>query len=123
VRALAVLLLAAAPAAAQDVDCAAATSQVEMTYCATLDFEAADAGLNEAYTAAIEVARDFGGPQEDLLREAQRAWVAFRDAACSAEGSLYEGGTAQPMVGTACMARLSEARTEDLWSYVDQGSL
>lgn len=118
-----VLVLLAAPAAAQEpIDCAIAASTVEMSYCATLDFEAADADLNEAYAAAIDVAQGYEGDQEASLREAQRAWIEFRDRACEAEALLFEGGTAQPMTGTACLARLSEERAEHLWSYADMGS-
>lgn len=115
------MALAAAPAAAQDVDCATAETTVELSYCATLDFEAADAALNEAYAAAVAVARGYEGAQEEYLRDAQRAWIAFRDAACEAEAMLFEGGTAQPMTGTACMARLSEERAEHLWAYAEMG--
>ena len=74
--------------------------------------DALDAALNAAYAAAV--ARVEGGPQEALLRDAQRAWIAFRDAACDAEASLYEGGTFQPVAGTECRTRLTQARTGDL---------
>jgi uncharacterized protein YecT (DUF1311 family) len=102
------LLLLPAPALAQEVDCAAATATVELSFCASQRLEAADAALNYAYEAAVAAARGYEGGQEALLREAQRAWIAFRDAACSAEGSLYEGGTMQPLVGTDCLVRLTD---------------
>ena len=68
------------PALAQDVDCATAETTVEMSYCASLDFDAADADLNQAYGAAMETAQGYDGDQEALLRDAQRAWIAFREA-------------------------------------------
>lgn len=121
-RLLLPLLLVPLPALAQgDVDCATTSVQAELNFCAALDYEAADAELNAAYAAAVEVARGYDGQQEALLRDAQRAWIAFRDAACSAEASLVDGGTMQPMVGSACLARVTLERTEDLRAYAEAG--
>lgn len=117
------LILAAGPAAAQgDIDCATAVVQMEMNWCAEQDYLAADAALNEAYAAAMEALAGFEGRQAELLRDAQRAWIGFRDAACSAEGSLYEGGSIQPLMGTLCMTRLTEERTGDLRSHAETAS-
>lgn len=118
-RALLALLLLPAGAAAQEVDCAKASATAELSFCASQRLEAADAALNDAYGAAVAEARAHGAAQEAMLREAQRAWVAFRDLACSAEASLYEGGTIQPMIGTDCKARLTAARTADLRLYTE----
>lgn len=115
------LTLLALPAAAQEVDCANAQAQVELTFCAEQDWQAADAELNDAYKAAMAAmkdvdsyldARDRGAAA--YLRDAQRAWITFRDAACAAEGYQMHGGTAEPMVIYGCRARLTRQRTEDL---------
>lgn len=118
---LGVLMAAAAPAAAQQVDCATAEVQVELTYCAEQDWNAADAELNTAYGAAKAVLQqiDDGLPAEEQgavanLRDGQRAWVAFRDATCAAEGYAMHGGSAEPMVIYGCRARLTRQRTADL---------
>ncbi|MDT8856110.1 lysozyme inhibitor LprI family protein [Paracoccaceae bacterium Fryx2] len=118
--ALAALLLAQ-PAAAQEVDCEAAEVQMELTFCAEQDWNAADKALNVTYKAARDVMRniDAGLPEarrgaEMQLRDAQRAWVTFRDATCSAEGYAYHGGSIEPMVIYACRARLTWQRAEDL---------
>lgn len=115
------LLLLAGGAGAQQVDCAKAMAQVELTYCAEQDWMAADAALNAAYKAARQAqqAIDADLPAaergaEAQLRDAQRAWVSFRDAACAAEGYQMHGGSAEPMVIYGCRARLTEARTADL---------
>ena len=132
-RALALLLVCAAPAFAQEVapdrpqvDCLSeALTQAELNACASDTYDAADAELNEAYRLAITAAkaadqrravegRALDVTQEGLLREAQRAWITFRDAACAAEAMDMAGGTAQPMVGTLCLARVTLSRTEDL---------
>lgn len=108
--------LAAVPLAAR-ADCAEAVTQVELTQCAYLDWQAADAALNLAYSLArgtmksIDLAleaHDRGA--ERALREAQRAWIIVRDESCRAQAWTMKGGTAEPMVLYGCMARMSEER-------------
>ena len=108
-------------ATGQEVDCANAQSQVEMTYCAEQDWMLADAALNDAYKAAMVVQKsvDDGLEAKDRgavvsLRDAQRAWITFRDAACAAEGYQMHGGSAEPMVIYGCRARLTDQRVADL---------
>ncbi len=103
------------PVLAQDVDCATDGTQLALTVCATRAFEAADAGLNDAYRAAVAAAVD--APQEALLRDAQRAWIPFRDAACAAAADRYRGGSIAPMVAATCLERLTRERTRDLLDF------
>ena len=116
-----VAALAAAPALAQDVDCANAEGQVEMTYCAEQDWLTTDADLNPAYAVARKLMQGIDADLEashrgaaDYLRDGQRAWVTFRDATCAAEGYTMHGGSAEPMVIYGCRARLTKQRTADL---------
>lgn len=113
------LTLTAVPALAQD--CANPTSQFEMTHCAGIMFDAADGDLNHAYRLAIDAARQMDqylGAGEvtntAMLRDAQRAWIPFRDKACAAESNLARGGTMQSMLALNCKERLTRQRTEDL---------
>ena len=107
-----VAALIAFPAVAQEVDCTTAEAQVELTYCAEQDWLAADADLNAAYGVARErmqgIDADLPAAERgasDYLRDAQRAWVTFRDATCAAEGYAMHGGSAEPMVIYGCRAR------------------
>ena len=96
-------LLAAQPSPAEEWHCDNPQAQMEMNACAAIDFERADAELNAEYRRAIASARDadreFDGAgdrrpgDEATLREAQRAWIAFRDAQCRLEG--YEDARRQ----------------------------
>ena len=52
--------------------------------------------------------------EEATLREAQRAWVAFRDANCRLESFEARGGSMQPMLDAGCRATLTRARTAEL---------
>ena len=114
-------LLLAGAAHGQQVDCANAIAQVELTLCAEQDWLAADAALNAAYKLARQAMRDIDAalPEHERgaeahLRDAQRAWVTFRDAACAAEGYQMHGGSAEPMVIYGCRARLTQQRATDL---------
>ena len=119
---LGLLLLAAAPARAQEA-CDDAVTQLDLNECTHVAWLAADEELNRAYEAALAAARQFDswpeGRAESTLREAQRAWVAFRDAACEAEAALWDGGSAQPMILAGCFERLTLLRTDDLWAYAE----
>ncbi len=92
-----------------------------MNLCAAQAFEAADEDLNLAYEIARDMARqmdsytpDLDPTNEVLLRDAQRAWIKFRDAACEAESTLARGGTMQPLLYSTCAERLTRQRAEDL---------
>ena len=121
--AFALLALLASPVAAQTPDCANPIYQVEINACAEQDWLAADADLNAAYKAARAAMRaldaDFAPAErgaEAALRDGQRAWIAFRDGTCAAEGWIMRGGSAEPMLIYGCRARLTRVRAADLWS-------
>jgi len=109
---------------AQSLDCTNPQTQVEMTGCASLAYETADAALNAAYGPSIAQARrmDAGSPgfeptNEAMMRDAQRAWIPFRDKACAAESTLARGGSMQNMLFFICLERLTRLRTDDLRLY------
>jgi uncharacterized protein YecT (DUF1311 family) len=122
------LFLLATPAAAQDVDCAEAVTQVEMTYCAEQAWLRADEDLTLAWGLAIEEARaiqsalpaDAPVDVEEDLRAAQRVWIEFRDRACTAESHRAWGGSMMPMLVYACRERLTERRRQDLRRFAEE---
>lgn len=116
------IALAGAEARAQEtVDCENALTQMEMTYCAEKDWQNADAELNAAYKAAMARMQEMDGYLDEnlkgaaaALREAQRAWIPYRDKACEAYGFLARGGTLEPQLIYACLADLTGQRTTEL---------
>ncbi len=121
-----VLACLSLPVAAQEVDCANAMAQIDLNQCAYADWEAADAELNAAYKTAMALLKDWDAnlPQEEqggalALKEAQRAWITFRDRACEAEGYAMKGGSAEPLVVYGCMRLLTQERTDHLTSLVE----
>ena len=102
-------------------DCSNPQNQLEINECAAMFYKAADEDLNLAYGLARDMARqiDRDGPAGQastltLLRDAQRAWIKYRDLACSAESMLAAGGTMQPTLRFGCLERMTRARAEDL---------
>ena len=126
---MAAALVLAGPVFGQDLECDNPQTQSEMTQCARQDWQEADDALNDMYQSALALieetdaivgAEDRGA--EDALKDAQRLWVKYRDAACLAEAYAYAGGSIQPMIEWNCMARLTWARVEDLTILTDQGN-
>lgn len=119
-------MLATAALADELPNCIDPQSQFEMTYCAGVDYDNADADLNAIWPDIVaaaksndeyvaDMARDRGVPTTlEALRIAQRAWIKFRDAQCEYEAYEVFGGTMQPMVGNMCLARLTRQRIEVL---------
>jgi len=113
------LLLMVAPA----VDCDAALTQTDMNLCARREYEAADQRLNAQWrlTAAEMKRRDRAQRPDDgrpgyfaALLEAQRSWLAYRDAHCRTAGYYARGGSMEPMLVSFCLADLTAARTAQL---------
>ena len=111
----------AMPALAQAPDCAEAVTQADLNACTHAEWQAADAELNAAYGVAMAQmkALDAAYPEAErgavaALRQAQRNWIAFRDAACEAEAWTVRGGSMEPMVRFGCLGRLTAARSMDL---------
>jgi uncharacterized protein YecT (DUF1311 family) len=89
---------------------------MEMRYCSSKDFEAADKRLNKAYRTMSE---RLEAEPKGILKTSQRAWLAFRDAECEFQSYWTKGGTASPGIGTQCMATLTDARATQLEAYVN----
>lgn len=111
------------PASAQD--CSGAQTQVELNQCAYSAWQTADAELNAVYKRVMAVLKEQdgqlyvglrGGPE--ALRDAQRAWITFRDKTCEAEGFAMRGGTAEPMVVGFCLARITRERISHLYGML-----
>ncbi|MGB8536808.1 MAG: lysozyme inhibitor LprI family protein [Acidobacteriaceae bacterium] len=84
---------------------------VAMENCFDKAYKSADSGLNLMYTRISKVLQP-----DDLqrLKVAQRLWIQFRDATCTAESNLYNGGTASAPAYSAYLDELTRLRTADL---------
>jgi len=96
----------------------------DMSVCLSKILKKTDAELNAVYKQALEVAKDPFTPQDVRnLKEAERKWIAYRDAACKAEYSLWGGGTGGPLANLRCLIRITQQRIDDIKSaYMLTGS-
>jgi uncharacterized protein YecT (DUF1311 family) len=111
-------------AAAQPLDCTDPQTQVEMTGCAARAYEAADGALNAVWKQAMAKAKEIDQyigaedvPAATILRDAQRAWIPYRDQACEAESLVARGGSMQSQLYYTCLTRLTRTRTDDLAGF------
>jgi uncharacterized protein YecT (DUF1311 family) len=78
-----------------------------MTMCAIVLEDLWDAELNRLWP---EVQADVGPENADYLLEEQRAWLAYRDAACAYTVAEVWGGTMAQHVGGDCRVRMTAER-------------
>jgi len=119
VVALAMLIPAQAHVHAQT---SAPMSDAQLVSAARKAYERADGTLNAVWRQTLrqldQMDREANDPAHsvtsaDLLRDAQRKWLAFRDAECLVHGQLT-GGSADRLAYFGCMQSLTEARTRQV---------
>ncbi len=102
---------------ATEPECESPQTQAEMNICAAISYQEADDELNRVYQNVTPLLTE---TQRDRLTDAQLAWIEFRDAECQFAGSLYEGGSIQPLIVAGCKEDLTQRRTDDLRAYLRQ---
>jgi uncharacterized protein YecT (DUF1311 family) len=91
--------------------CPGGSSNAAMGDCFAKALADADRKLNDTFARIVKV---LSADERQALQAAQVVWIRFRDANCEAERKLYEGGSAAPMVQTACLEAETRHRTEGL---------
>lgn len=67
--------------------------------------------LNDHYQHARDRMFKIGGADLQIsLRDAQRAWIAFRDAECALEYDRWSGGTIRTVVFASCQMQMTARR-------------
>jgi len=99
--------------------CPGSHSQAELNQCAARARDKADAELNRVYR---ELMKDTSGAERAKLRDAQLAWLKFRDAHCDYRSVGNKGGSIYPMVVGFCLAGVTNARVEQLRQIISENS-
>lgn len=87
-----------------------ANTTVAMRDCSGAELKRQDVRLNQTYKSAMGSLEQ---PQQDKLREAQRAWVKYRDANCGMYYGLT-GGTIDQLNGAGCEVDMTKQRADEL---------
>lgn len=103
--------------AAQADICESADDQATLNRCAQNAYQAADGDLNALYHQIRQRLSDDPDTYRQL-RDAQRHWIAFRDAECAFSASLVEGGSIYPMVLDGCLEGLTLQRVDQFRQYL-----
>jgi uncharacterized protein YecT (DUF1311 family) len=94
-----------------------AQTQATMNAQARAEFEQADAELNKTYQALLTKLRNAESKQK--LKEAQRAWIASRDAQAARAADEAAGGSMAPTIRDEKMTELTRQRTQELKAMLE----
>lgn len=102
-------------------------STVGMMSCLHAEADVWDVLLNARYAEALAFAKTMDDGDREIspgyavrvgqVRDAQRAWITFRDANCAMEYGLWGSGSMRLIFGADCRLRMTSERTLDLQSY------
>jgi uncharacterized protein YecT (DUF1311 family) len=108
-----VLLVTALSVSAQDDATKCCCTTYDTSVCLLKIHEKIDAELNDIYQKALS---STGNESKDTnnLKDAERKWITYRDAACKAEYELWGGGSGGPNARMMCTIRLTKLRIADL---------
>jgi uncharacterized protein YecT (DUF1311 family) len=94
-------------------NCGDLSGQADMNVCFGNEFQRADRALNRDYDELMKRLTS-NEKAQSLLRSAERAWIAFRDAHCAVEAYAVEGGSVMPTVHAECLRELTAERQKQI---------
>jgi uncharacterized protein YecT (DUF1311 family) len=92
-------------------DCSGRGSQTDLNLCEGDNYKQADAKLNAVYGKLM---KKISADGQSKLRDAQKSWIAYRDAQCAFETLGTIDGSIHSMVVAQCLADLTEQQTKQL---------
>ena len=99
-------------------ECDNGAPMLEINQCASFKFAEADAEMNELYKEKLATAKSAASKKR--LRDAQRAWLTFRDKACLYEAKPEkESGSIWPFHQFGCMEFYTRRRILDFQVYLN----
>jgi uncharacterized protein YecT (DUF1311 family) len=106
----------------QSTSCASAKISAEVDTCVARQYAEADRKMNTVYTQVMaQIDRDYkpeprlGKELKAKIKNAQLAWLSFRDAQCAVEAfEIEQDKPAHTTTVKACMNRLTVERTTQL---------
>ncbi len=94
---------------------------VGMMFCTLAEYEAWDDLLNRDYGPLMDAMRQTDAEEEvhfpefanraETLRDAQRAWIPYRDGQCALEYALWGAGSMRQIAGASCLLDTTAERT------------
>jgi len=100
--------------------CANPLTQFDMNQCAGKAYRAADETMNQVYGKLFSMLND---DEKAQLREAQLAWLKYRDTNCEFVADEYKGGSIRPLIQATCLADMTKKRTTELKTQIKERNL
>ena len=97
--------------------CEDAQTQADMNNCWGNEYKKADAQLNRTYQ---ELAAILEADDKTELKDAENAWIKYRDAHCQFVSDQYRGGSMRPMIEAICLADVTGNRTKELRDQIKE---
>jgi len=95
-------------------------TQLEMNETANVKFKKADAELNKVYKQLMAI---LDKNEKQLLIQAEKDWMKFRDSHCKFDSSQYEGGSIQPLIYSTCLEELTRKRIAEIKASIKERAL
>jgi uncharacterized protein YecT (DUF1311 family) len=112
------IMLSAVSARAEDTppypvtDCGKFTVQIDLNKCADDNLQSADSMLNKVYQ---QLMAEQDAASKERLKEAERAWIAYRDRECAFEtGPQEAGGSMWPSLISGCLEEKTAVHIREL---------
>jgi uncharacterized protein YecT (DUF1311 family) len=96
--------------------CADAQTQADMNICWGNEYKKADAKLNQTYQ---QLAAMLDADEKTQLKNAENAWLKYRDTNCEFVADQYKGGSIRPMIAAICLADVSNNRAAELKNQIE----
>ena len=100
--------------------CANVQSQAEMNMCWGNEYKKADVVLNQVYRQLMAMLDD---EEKAQLKEAQTAWLKYRDLNCDFDADQFKGGTLRPTELATCLLDMTNNRTTEIRAQIKQRKL
>ena len=91
--------------------CDNANTQMELNECTAIYLEREDRFLNKSYK---QLRTFLNHSEKQQLKQAQLAWIGFRDKSCEFSSREFKGGSAYSMVYNSCLTNYTKSRRIEL---------
>ena len=100
--------------------CANPLTQFDMNQCAGKAHRAADVTMNQIYRKLVSMLDE---EEKAQLKEAQSAWLKYRDTNCDFVADQYQGGSIRPLIQATCLGDMTKKRSIELKAQIKERNL
>ena len=76
--------------------------------------------MNQVYRKLVSMLEE---EEKAQLKEAQTAWLKYRDTNCEFVADQYKGGSIRPLIQATCLGNITKRRTTELKTQIQERTL